>query len=80
MTEPKPRRRARTKAGQYKGDNPDTSVNEAWEAEETEAGLPKEIDYSIKPKIEGPSGPNAGKYSKQPKVRPTFGKVSSVSY
>ena len=80
MTEPKPRRRARTKQGQFKGDDPTTSVNEAWLADETESALPKEIDYSIKPKVEGTSGSTAGKYSKKGKVRPTFGKVSSVSY
>jgi len=74
---PSPRRkRARKPDGKFVADNPNTEVNEAWEPVEVEDALPKK-DYSIKPKV-GPKG-NAGKYSKAPKVRPTFGKVTSTT-
>ena len=77
---PPKRRRARKADGQFKGDNPSTpDINEAWEPVEVEASLPKKQDYSIKPKVEGPSNPSGGKYSKKPAVRPTFGKVTSTS-
>jgi len=39
----------------------------------------KEVDYSVKPKVSTISDNTAGKYSKQPKIRPTFGNVTSVS-
>ena len=82
MTEPKksqPRRkRARNGDGQFKADNPDTQVNEAWEPVEVADVLPKKRDYSVKPKV-GPKG-SAGKYSKKPKIRPTFGNVTSTSH
>jgi len=80
MTEPKPRRRARTKAGHFKADDPTTEVNEAWEPVEAESALPKEKDYKIKAKIEGPSSPTSGKYSKKPKIRPTFGTITTTNY
>lgn len=78
---PRPaRRRARKPDGQYKGDNPATpELNEAWEPTEVEAALPKkESKYEVKPKIK-PQG-NAGKYSKKPAIRPTFGNVTSTSH
>lgn len=82
MTEPTPkqpakRRRARKSDGQFKGDNPATEVNEAWEPVEVEEALPKK-DYSIKPKVKPQA--SAGKYSKAPTVRPTFGSVTSTSH
>jgi len=83
MTEPTPkkprpaRRRARKPDGQFKGDNPTTDVNEAWEPVEVTEALPKK-DYSIKPRVK-PQG-DGGKYSKAPKVKPTFGKVTSTSH
>lgn len=77
---PQQRRRARKPDGQFKGNNPETSVNEAWEPVAIESDLPKEIDYSVKQKISKPSGDTAGKYSPKPKVRPTFGSVTSTSH
>ncbi len=77
---PQPRRRARKSDGKFKGNNPETQVNEAWEPVELETELPKEIDYSVKQKISKPSGDTAGKYSPKPKVRPTFGSVTSTSH
>ena len=76
---PTPRRRARKADGKFKGDNPDTPVNEAWEPVEAEAGLPKEKKYSVKPKVNGMSSDSAGKYGKKEKVRPTFGKVYTIT-
>ena len=70
------RRRARKTDGTFKGDNPATpDLNEAWEPTQVDAALPKEVDYSVKPKIGGTSEPTAGKYGKQPKGRPTVGNV-----
>ena len=75
------RQRARKSDGKFKGDNPETpELNEAWVPTDVTAALPKEKDYSITKKIEGPSSPTAGKYGKKPKVRPTFGKVTSTNY
>ena len=83
MTEPtkKPaRRRARKPDGKYQGDNPETSVNEAWEPIEVDQAIgEKTVDYSVRPKVGGTSEPTAGKYSPKPKVRPTFGSVTSES-
>ena len=79
MTEPKKaprRRRARKADGKFQADNPSTEVNEAWEPIEVADTLPKK-DYSIKPKVKPQA--NGGKYSKAPKVRPTFGKVTSTT-
>ena len=72
------RKRARKPDGQFKADNPNTEVNEAWEPVEVTDTLPKSKDYSVKPKV-GPTG-DAGRYGKAPKVRPTFGKVTSTSH
>ena len=84
MTEPKksqPRRkRARNGDGQFKADNPDTQVNEAWEPVEVEQAVgEKSVDYSVRQKVDGTSKPTAGKYGKKPTVRPTFGGVTSES-
>ena len=83
MTEPtkKPaRRRARKADGKYRGDDPTTTVNEAWESIETEQAVgEKTVDYSVRQKVSGPSEPTAGKYSPKSKVRPTFGGVTSES-
>ena len=85
MTEPtkKPRparRRARKPDGQYRANDPATAVNEAWEPVEVETAVgEKTVDYSIKQKVSGTSQDTAGKYSKQPTVRPTFGNVTSTS-
>jgi len=79
MTEPQKaprRRRARKDDGKFQADNPATDVNEAWEPIEVADTLPKN-DYAIKPKVKPQS--NGGKYSQAPKVRPTFGKVTSTS-
>jgi hypothetical protein len=44
-------------------------------------GLPKEIDYTIKPKVTGTSQPTAGKYAKDTNpIRPTFGGVTTIQY
>lgn len=83
MTEPtkKPgRRRARKPDGKYRGDNPTTSINEAWEAVEVDTAIgEKSVDYSVRQLVDGTSEPTAGKYSKKSKVRPTFGNVTSSS-
>lgn len=75
------RRRARKPNGAYKGDNPETTRNEAWEPieldEEVSSGV---VGYSVKTKVEGTSKPTAGKYGKKPKIRPTFGTVTSTSF
>ena len=80
-TEKPSRRRARQFDGKFKGDNPETpDVNEAWEPTEAEAALDKEIKYSIRPLVNAPSvGESAGKYSQKPKIRPTFGTVTSTT-
>ena len=76
---PPKRRRARKADGTYRANNPETKTNEAWEPVEVETSLPKKQDYSIKPKVGGPSATSGGKYSKKPSVRPTFGKVTSTT-
>lgn len=74
------RRRARLSDGKFKGDNPETpDINEAWEPTEAESALDKDIKYSIKPMIQSPSvAESAGKYGHKPKIRPTFGTVTST--
>ena len=74
------RRRARKADGKFKGDNPDTpNVNEAWEPTElAESVGEKEVDYTVKAKVEGTSKPSAGKYQKKGKVRPTFGNITTT--
>ena len=84
MTEANPkkpstrRRRARKPDGTFQGNDPTTPVNEAWEPVEVTEALPKKKDYGVKPKVSPKS--SAGKYSKKPEVRPTFGKVTSTSF
>ena len=82
MTEPTPkRRRARKADGSYKGDNPETPRNEAWEPTPIEDGLSTgEVTYGVVQKVQGTSKPTAGKYSRKDKVRPTFGNVTSISH
>lgn len=77
-----PLRRARQSDGTFKGEHPDTPVNEAWEPIEAEAALDKDIKYSVKQKVNGttPGIDTAGKYSKKPGVRPTFGTVTTQTY
>ena len=80
MTDKKPaprRKRARTSDGQFKANDPKSPVNEAWEPEAIEPA--KEVDYSIKPKVNPTS--SAGKYDKtsKPKVRPRQG-VRTIEY
>lgn len=73
------RRRARKSDGQFKGDNPVTpGLNEAWEPVEVAPTLEKTVDYSVKQQINSTSESTAGKYSKQEKIRPTFGKVTTT--
>ena len=42
--------------------------------------LPKENSYAVRQRVNGTSQPTAGKYGKKPKVRPTFGNVTSTSH
>ena len=81
MEQKKPsRKRARTADGKFKGDNPLTpDVNEAWEPTEVSEGLPKTNPYSVKQKI-STSNKSAGKYSKKPTIRPTFGNVTTKQH
>ena len=81
MTDSKPtpkRSRARKADGSFKSDNPATPHNEAWEAIDisTDIDSPK-VKYTIKPKVAGTSEASAGKYSKKPKVRATFGTTTT---
>lgn len=76
--QPPKRRRARKSDGTFKGDNPATTTNEAWEA--TEISAKPEGKYEVKPKVNGISGAGAGKYSKKPKLRPTFGNVTTTTF
>jgi hypothetical protein len=69
------RTRARSSDGTYQGG---VETGEAWVPTEVEASLDKDIDYSIKPTIK-PSG-DAGTYSQKPKVRPSFGNVTTDTY
>ena len=74
------RQRARKGDGKFKGDDPKTpDLNEAWVPTEVSAALPKTKDYTIKKKVDGPSANSAGPYSKKPKIRPTFGNVTTTS-
>lgn len=78
---PRPaRRRARKPDGTFQGDNPTTpELNEAWEpVDVARAVKPKTATYGVKDRINGTSEPTAGKYGKKEKVRPTFGKVSTI--
>jgi hypothetical protein len=69
------RSRARDSDGTYKGG---IETGEAWVPTEVEASLEKEVDYTIKPTVK-PSG-DAGTYSQKPKVRPSFGNVTTETY
>lgn len=69
------RSRARSTDGTYKGG---VETGEAWVPTEVETTLEKDIDYTIKPTIK-PSG-DAGTYSQKPKVRPSFGNVTTETY
>ena len=75
---PKPRRRARKSDGTFKGDIPGTKQNEAWESTDisTEVKDEKEVVKPIVQEVDSTSQ----KYSPKPKVRPTFGKVRSISH
>ena len=82
MTEKKPRparRRARKPDGKFQGDNPNTPVNEAWEAVPVEEALPKKKSTTVKPKVSGISNDSAGKYSKRPGVtRPGLSNITTT--
>ena len=81
MTEATPkRRRARKADGSFRGDNPATPHNEAYESTPIERALStEEVTYGVKQKVDGTSKPSAGKYAKKGKIRPTFGKVTSTT-
>jgi hypothetical protein len=75
------RRRARKPNGEFRGDNPDTKLNQAWEPTPIEPALAdKTVGYAIKQKVVGTSQPTAGKYGKKVGIRPTFGNVTSTTY
>ena len=75
-----PRSLARQPDGTYRGDNPETPLNEAWEATEVETGLEKEVKYTVKPKVTGTTNETTGKYTKKGVIRPTFGNVHTIQY
>ena len=80
MDKPAPkRRRARTKQGKFKGDNPDTPANEAWEPIDLLRSVGEKLagKYEVKPKVSSTSQDSSGKYSQKPRLRPTFGKVTT---
>ena len=82
---PKPqRKRARKSDGSFKGDSPSSpGLNQAWEATDIEAALPKKQlpKYTPKEMISGMSTNTAGKYSGKEKVtRPGFGKITTTFY
>ena len=82
MTEATPkRRRARKADGSFRGDNPATPHNEAYESTPIERALStEEVTYGVKQKVDGSSKPSAGKYAKKGKIRPTFGNVTSTTH
>ena len=81
METPNKRRRARKADGSYKGDNPETKLNEAWEPTPIEDALSdNSVSYGVKQKVDGTSKPSAGKYGKKDKIRPTFGNVTSTTF
>lgn len=78
---PSRRSRARQSDGTYRGDNPTTpGINEAWVATDVEAGLEKEIKYTVKPKVTGTTNETAGKYAKRDTLKPAFGTVHTITY
>ena len=73
------RRRARKADGSFKGDNPTTAHDEAWESTPIDRVITdKTVDYSVKQRVDGTSSASAGKYGKKDSVRPTFGKVTTT--
>ncbi|AGG54540.1 hypothetical protein CYYG_00039 [Cyanophage SS120-1] len=50
------------------------------ESTEIESGLEKEIDYSVKKRVDAPTeaAESAGKYSRKEKVTPSFGTVKTI--
>lgn len=78
---PTPRQRSRQPDGTFKGDSV-PGTNEAWQPTEAEAGLDKEIKYTVKPKVTAttPGSESAGRYGQKPKVVPTFGTVTTKTY
>ena len=76
---PARRRRARKPDGKFQGDNPNTPANEAWEPLEVIENIGKRLigKYEVKPEVSSMSNNSAGKYSKQTKLRPTFGNVTT---
>ena len=72
---PKPQRRRQPRPKQAR--SPEGKFETGVEPTPVEQALPKK-DYSIKPSIK-PKG-DAGKYTQKPKVRPTFGNVTSTSF
>ena len=82
MTETTPkRRRARKPDGRFKGNNPNTKTNEAWEAIPVEDALSSKNTnkYEIRPKVDGMSFNTAGKYTKKSKVtKPGMGKTTTT--
>lgn len=80
--EPPKRRRARQVDGTFKGDNPVTPLNEAWEPTELSTVNKPAGKYTIKPKVTGQTNgqESAGQYAnnKALKTRPTFGTVTTT--
>ena len=75
------RRRARKADGSFKGDNPATPHNEAYESTPIEDALSNNsVTYGVKQKVDSTSKSTPGKYSKKGRVRPTFGNVTSISF
>ena len=72
------RRRARNSDGSFKGDIPGTKQNEAWVSTDisTEVKEEKEVDVTVVQEVESTSR----KYAPKEKVKPTFGKVRTISY
>ena len=70
------RKRARQSDGKFEGG---AELNLHVESTDIAESLSSsEVDYSVRQKIDGPSSPTAGKYGKKPKVRPTFGKITTT--
>jgi hypothetical protein len=45
-----------------------------------EAGLEKEVKYTVKPKVTGTTNETTGKYTKKGAIRPAFGSVHTIQY
>jgi hypothetical protein len=63
------RRQARKADGKYSEVPP----------KEVEHTLPKDVKYTVKPKVDGTTG-TAGKYGKRKPIRPTFGNVHTITH